>query len=410
MESIADDQNYLFEQNGSFSDPVSEDVTGETLYGGDSLSLLDHMDFSDLGLTNYPDQTFDQILQELLSTTEEITTSPQVKDVVQPVESNDAIYRIQRPDDHQLEIIENNVPKLSVTRSSVEPTVSTETSEPSIPLSESVLVTMPSPTQLHLVNSLEETFRPRYKSDYFPQKGAVRHPRYVADKHGNHYVTIQIPSAYRSDLSEKYLRIALITTNLPGRGHFYSPYKFQIDNEKVNVPDQNPMYIKVSTSSHQDYKMKLHLVLIKSKLDELRSAQPLIPFAFPSNAIQNLINNEQLTPKELINRYRLEKSHIAFTLCSKMLSGLYEIHSDTTVLSSVITEFNASATTKTNSPTGDRKTVCCPNCSHQFAVGEIQSTPEITKKKRKSETTDEEIEMNSTIVEKVQKKRRKKAV
>lgn len=115
---------------------------------------------------------------------------------------------------------------------------------------------------------------------------------------------------------------------------------------------------------------RLHLVLIKSKLDELRSAQPLILFPFSSNAIQSttktsipnvnfhrflfvdLINDEQLTPKALIDRYKLEKSHIAFTLCSKLLDDSYEIHSDTTVLSSVITEFNASATTKTNSQTG----------------------------------------------------------
>ena len=120
---------------------------------------------------------------------------------------------IDRPDD-QLKIVETNVPKLPVARSTNEKSndstsdvsidvsirwlfsalavVHSETTEPTIPLSNSVLVTIPTPSQLRLVHPLEETFRPRYKSDYFPQKGPVRRPRYVADKEGNHYATIQV--------------------------------------------------------------------------------------------------------------------------------------------------------------------------------------------------------------------------
>jgi hypothetical protein len=62
----------------------------------------------------------------------------------------------------------------------------------SILLSKSVAVTVPTPNQLQLVHPLEDTYRARYKSDYFPQKGPVRRPRYVADNVGNHFVTLQV--------------------------------------------------------------------------------------------------------------------------------------------------------------------------------------------------------------------------
>ena len=62
----------------------------------------------------------------------------------------------------------------------------------SILLSQSVAVTITASSSLQLLHPLEDTYRPRYKSDYFPQKGAVRRPRYVADNAGNHYITIQV--------------------------------------------------------------------------------------------------------------------------------------------------------------------------------------------------------------------------
>jgi hypothetical protein len=62
----------------------------------------------------------------------------------------------------------------------------------SILLSKSVAVTLPTPNQLHLAYPLEDTYRARYKSDYFPQSGTVRRPRYVADNVGNHCITLQV--------------------------------------------------------------------------------------------------------------------------------------------------------------------------------------------------------------------------
>ncbi len=48
--------------------------------------------------------------------------------------------------------------------------------------------------QISIVNELEEFFRPRYKSDYFAQSGKRRRPRYVADRLGNHFITLKVIS------------------------------------------------------------------------------------------------------------------------------------------------------------------------------------------------------------------------
>lgn len=69
-----------------------------------------------------------------------------------------------------------------------------------VPLSSSVAVPVLKPTQysssqIQVVHALEETFKPRYKSDYFSQDGTIRKPRYVADQKGNHYVSLRVISS-----------------------------------------------------------------------------------------------------------------------------------------------------------------------------------------------------------------------
>jgi len=46
--------------------------------------------------------------------------------------------------------------------------------------------------KIAIVFELEEFFRARYKSDYFGQNGKSRKPRYVADRHGNHFITLKV--------------------------------------------------------------------------------------------------------------------------------------------------------------------------------------------------------------------------
>ncbi len=61
-----------------------------------------------------------------------------------------------------------------------------------ISLSNSVAITNSKPKKLQLIYPLEDTYRARYKSDYFPQNGSVRRPRYIADNATNHFITLQV--------------------------------------------------------------------------------------------------------------------------------------------------------------------------------------------------------------------------
>jgi hypothetical protein len=62
----------------------------------------------------------------------------------------------------------------------------------------------------------------------------------------------------------------------------------------------------------------------------------IISFIFLLNL--DIIHEERLSPKDLINKYQLDKSHIAFTLCTKLSDDSYKLHPETTIISSIITE------------------------------------------------------------------------
>jgi hypothetical protein len=308
---------------------------------------------------------------------------------------NSGIDRLQSTDE-KLAMNEPSNSSLPVIRPQVE-RLSIKGVETSIPLSQSVAITVPSPNQLQLVNALEDTYRPRYKSDYFPQNGNVRRPRYVADSAGNHFITLQMPGKHNRDLAHEYVRVAWLTTSLRDEGHFLSPYKFQVDHNNINVPDENPIYLPVKTIRQSNNTLRLHLVLIKSKLDQLRRVQPLQPFP-DTGKNSNKQNPGKTGPKDLINKYQLDKSHLAFTLCTKRPDGSFEIHPETTITSSVMTEVPAKPSPTTLKsiestmttlipapqvqPPVSNQTVRCPNCDHCF-----DSRPAIVTtgvKKRKS--------------------------
>jgi hypothetical protein len=83
-----------------------------------------------------------------------------------------------------------------------------------IPLSQSVGVgplqnlSKRSP-KIIVVYPLEELFRPRYKSDYYTQNGKVRRPRYVADRVGNHFITLKVILIFFMNFSFIILSILL---------------------------------------------------------------------------------------------------------------------------------------------------------------------------------------------------------
>jgi hypothetical protein len=65
-----------------------------------------------------------------------------------------------------------------------------------------------------------------------------------------------MPSQYSRDFTNEYIRVALITTSIDDRGHFYSPYKFQTNHDDIKVPDQNPIYVPVQTNKAENFTMK----------------------------------------------------------------------------------------------------------------------------------------------------------
>jgi hypothetical protein len=65
-----------------------------------------------------------------------------------------------------------------------------------------------------------------------------------------------MPTEYNRDFKYEYIRVALITTSINDRGHFYSPYKFQINHCDVKVPDQNPIYLPVQAHPGNNWTMK----------------------------------------------------------------------------------------------------------------------------------------------------------
>jgi hypothetical protein len=289
-----------------------------------------------------------------------------LKQAFNPTESSNSTYDSKNDDDdddEQLAMNTSNTVSLPVTRAQTE-----TLSKPSIFLSNSVAITNSKSRQLQLVYPLEKTYRARYKSDYFPQTGSVRRPRYIADSATNHFITLQLPTEYQHDLQNSYIRVALTTKLIKGHGYYYSPYKFQKDHNDIKIPDENPIYIKVETSREDNFVIRLQLVLIKSKSDQLNDVQPLKIFSDSTTQIQNIVHDERLTPKELITRYQLDQSHIAFTLCTKLPDGFYEVHPETTIMSSVITEVSTSRKTNDSAtPSVDlTPNICCPHCAYHF--------------------------------------------
>lgn len=88
---------------------------------------------------------------------------------------------------------------------------------------------------------------------------------------------------------------------------------------------------------------RVYLVLIKSKQDELKNLQPLKPFhplkeAFGVEKMQKIEIGPTLNPKQLIQRYQLDRSQLAFTYCAFASDGRTPIPEwDTTVFSTVLT-------------------------------------------------------------------------
>lgn len=380
-QNLMDNFDFILENNGLRT--LTEGNNSLSQQSGHEIEGRYEIETEDMNMILFPEQLFREVFGDSQSPDSYSLLSPdmdsmenfliQTNEVLPSTESNDIDEPIQSATDEQLAMIRTGNSSLPINRSQNEKSITKISSDQSINLSRSVAVTNPTPKSLQLKHPLEDTYRPRYKSDYFPSKGSVRRPRYVADNAGHHYITLQMPTEYPRDLKTEFVRVALLTVSFDGKEHFYSPYKFQQDHHDVKIPDENPIYLPVE---EMDGIMRIHLVLIKSKLDQLNTAQPLIQFSSTNTAVQNIIPQGKLAPKDLISKYQLDKSHIAFTLCSKLSDGSYEIHSETTTISSVIAEMpNKPSSSAVNNQSEETvvntsQRVSCPHCSHCFDINE----------------------------------------
>jgi len=198
----------------------------------------------------------------------------------------------------------------------------------------------------------------------------------VADRHGNHYITLKVPSGVQGKIRVDWLTVPTET------GDRYSmPYRFQADNDTVYIPDCNPIFLDLAGDSSGT--QKVYLVLIKSKQDTLKNLQPLQPFHPMQDAlgIIDKYNSDKMfkmTAKLLIQKYQLNKSQLAFTFCALSADGQLSIPEwDTTVYSTVLEEEGG------DSPA--TKTVACPKCSCQILINDdIAIEQAIPAAKRKS--------------------------
>ncbi|CAF1348553.1 unnamed protein product [Adineta steineri] len=233
-----------------------------------------------------------------------------------------------------------------------------------IPLSQSIRVAVPKKPkdplhEIRIVNGLKKAYKARYKSDYFSQNGTVRDPRYLADQKGNHFVTLEVPTGIRG-----YLRVDWITIPDKNGIRYSMPYKFQVDHTSPDVSDRNPVYRRITPEDLGI--IKLYLVLIKSKQEDLKKIQSMDIFPPSEHTLKTTDPNDfkekySLSPKQLIKDYQLDKSQLAFTFCSISPNGKQLIPEwDTTVYSTVLTEEMPVASKK--------RAVTCPNCEHSFEI------------------------------------------
>ncbi|CAF4195772.1 unnamed protein product, partial [Adineta steineri] len=222
------------------SSSPSEETSSPVLYDYNTSESFYEIDTADLNMALYGDQSFNDLLNDFLEVNQLAPPSPRTDEisellmdnigVLNSTESNDTANPIQTMDE-QLAMNKPNYPTMPTTRSHTEKSSINNHTNQSISLSESVAVTVPTPNQLILVHPLENTYKARYKSDYFPQTGNVRRPRYVSDNASNHFITLQLPTGYHRDFTHEYIRVALVTTLINNRERYYSPYKFQTNHD-----------------------------------------------------------------------------------------------------------------------------------------------------------------------------------
>lgn len=79
------------------------------------------------------------------------------------------------------------------------------------------------------------------------------------------------------------------------------------------------------------------MTLIKSKQDELARVQLLQVFPPTTASVQSNDMQQKLPAKDLIERYQLTQSQLAFTFCATNSNGNRLCYGETTVYSTIMT-------------------------------------------------------------------------
>ena len=183
-----------------------------------------------------------------------------------------------------------------------------------------------------------------------------------------------------------------------------------------------------SIENERKLHFRLHLVLIKPKIEQLRGARPLKIFSNSNSFVDgssrklesnfsfndfpvSLSNNEILEPRQLIERYQLNKLHLAFTICKRSNDGSDESYPETTLISNVLTDISTAEFRRQTSKSKEKQSfflwisswllsiaqsIQCPSCSRKmtmprsptdFQSCNLEKRHEIGKRKRKKWNT-----------------------
>ncbi|UJR07350.1 hypothetical protein I4U23_011636 [Adineta vaga] len=247
--------------------------------------------------------------------------------------------------------------------------------------------------ELQIVNDLQEKYRPRYKSDMILSMEGDQILRCVRDRFGNNHVTLKMTPHIQGKIRVNWLTISDKTGQ-----RYIMPYHIQARDGSHLIPDSNSIIFDINTDD--DGFMKLKLGLCKTTWRELEGSQPLSLFQPITDALHtsNILPHAHLSPKRLIREFRLERSQLAFTLCTRGQNESSVPQWHTTVFSNVMTEVSSSFGTQ---PKKLSHFYMFPSNTdirndHEQQLSTVEDTVE-RKKRQKLDATENMEEPQSTI-------------
>ncbi|CAF0969857.1 unnamed protein product [Adineta ricciae] len=192
---------------------------------------------------------------------------------------------------------------------------------------------LPQRHELQVVHPLQKTYRSRYLSECMPLTGGVTCTSLLCDRLRNPYVTLKTTPNFQGKVRVDWLTIP----NKMGQRHTMPYYLISRD---VSSPRHQGVYIMYDVNADMNGIVRLYLSLYKPTLSELARNQP-IPLFQPAMDLlhrSSVVNHQQMSPRQLVREFHLNKSQLAFTLCTRANDESFVVQWDTTVFSTVMTE------------------------------------------------------------------------